>query len=85
MIELMTSDGSVVELFEDGTYKALKEGKAKKGTIGEKDENSNKDNEITSPKTGDKTIYIVIAMILACGFFAITFKPKKVRRTRRQN
>lgn len=45
----MTSDGSVVELFEDGTYKALKEGKAKKGTIGEKDENSNKDNEITSP------------------------------------
>lgn len=105
--EWMTSDESVVELFEDGTYKALKEGKAKitikaiteyneeiyasidvevakKGTIDENDENSNKDNEITSPKTGDINIYVVIAMILACGFFAITFKSKKVRRTRRR-
>ena len=55
----MTSDGSVVELFEDATYKALKEGKAKitikatteynKETVDENDENSNKDNEITSP------------------------------------
>ena len=45
----MTSDGSVVELFEDATYKALKEGKAKKETADENDENSNKDNEITSP------------------------------------
>lgn len=105
--EWMTSDESVVELFEDGTFKALKEGKAKitikaiteyneeiyasidvevakKGTIDENDENSNKDNEITSPKTGDITIYVVIAMIVACGFFAITFKSKKVRRTRRR-
>lgn len=106
--EWMTSDESVIELFEDGTYKALKEGTAKitikatteygeeieesidvevakKGTIDENDENSNKDNEITSPKTGDKSLYVIIAMILACGIFAVTFKSQKVRRTRRQN